>query len=96
MCGRPLMSIDPPVIYSGPGLMAVVPALTFRKQKLHGTEVTLAGGHHQQGPALLVAHVDIGAALQQLLRDLETGSPGVTQETNTRPRATEGGSRGPL
>lgn len=46
--------------------------LTFRKQELHSTEVTLAGGHHQQGPALLVAHVNISAVLQQLLRDLET------------------------
>lgn len=59
--------------------MALVLGLTFRKQKLHGTEVTLAGGHHQQGPALLVAHVNISTVLQQLLRDLETESPEVTQ-----------------
>lgn len=52
--------------------MVLVLELTFRKQELHSTEVTLAGGHHQQGPALLVAHVNISTVLQQLLRDLET------------------------
>lgn len=52
--------------------MVLVLELTFRKQELYSTEVTLAGGHHQQGPALLVAHVNIGTVLQQLLRDLET------------------------
>lgn len=52
--------------------MVLVLQLTFRKQELHSAEVTLAGGHHQQGPALLVAHVNISTVLQQLLRDLET------------------------
>lgn len=44
--------------------------LTFREQELHGAQVTLAGGHHEKGPALLVADVDVGAVLQQQLRDL--------------------------
>ncbi|KAF3843076.1 hypothetical protein F7725_001925, partial [Dissostichus mawsoni] len=33
--------------------------LTFRKQKLYGAQVTLAGCHHEEGPALLVADVNI-------------------------------------
>lgn len=52
--------------------MVRVLELTFRKQKFYSTEVTLAGGHHQQGPALLVAHINISTMLQQLLRDLKT------------------------
>lgn len=70
-CGRELMSIDPLGIYSGPGWMVLVLELTFRKQKLYSAEVTLAGGHHQQGPALLVAHINIGTVLQQLLCNLK-------------------------
>lgn len=72
MCALELMSIDPLVIYSGTGLMVLVLELTFRKQKLYSTEVTLAGGHHQQGPALLVAHINIRPMLQQLLCNLKT------------------------
>lgn len=46
--------------------------LTFREQELHGAQVTLAGGHHEKGPALLVADVNVGAVLQQQLRDLRS------------------------
>lgn len=52
--------------------MGVVLELTFGEQKLHSTEVTLTGGHHQQGPALLVAHINISSLLQQLLCNLKT------------------------
>lgn len=72
MCGLELMSIDPLGICSRTGLMVLIVELTFRKQKLYSTEVTLAGGHHQQGPALLVAHVNISTMLQQLLCNLKT------------------------
>lgn len=72
MCSLELMSIDPIVIYSRRGLMVLVLELTFRKQKVHSAEVTLAGGHHQQGPALLVAHINISTVLQQLLCNLKT------------------------
>lgn len=44
---------------------------TFRKQKVDGAQVALAGRHHEERPALLVAYVDVGAALQQQLRNLE-------------------------
>lgn len=55
-------------------VVALLPAaeLTFGEQKLYGTEVTLAGRHHQKGPALLVAHVDVGTTLQQPLCNLKT------------------------
>lgn len=52
--------------------MGVVLELTFGEKKLHSTEVTLTGGHHQQGPALLVAHINISSLLQQLLCNLKT------------------------
>lgn len=56
--------------------------LTFRKQELHGAQVTLAGGHHEQGPALLVAHIYISTMLQQQLRDL--------RDRNTQTSSTAG------
>lgn len=52
--------------------MVLVLELTFTKQKVYSAEVTLAGGHHQQGPALLVTHVNISTMLQQLLCNLKT------------------------
>lgn len=45
---------------------------TFREQKLHSAQVTLAGGHHEKGPALLVTDVNVGAVLQQQLRNLRS------------------------
>lgn len=74
MCRLELMSIDPLVFDWRTGLMVLVLQLTFRKQKLYSTKVTLAGSHHQQGPALLVAHINISTVLQQLLCNLETRS----------------------
>lgn len=71
------MSIDPFLMYSRTGLMGVVLELTFGEQKLHSTEVTLTGGHHQQGPALLVAHINISSLLQQLLCNLKTRNSGL-------------------
>lgn len=45
-------------------------SVTFRQQELDGAQVTLAGRHHEEGPALFVADVDVGAVLQQELGDL--------------------------
>jgi len=43
---------------------------TFRQQKLNSTQVTLTGGHHQKGSALLVTDVNVSTMLQQQLSDL--------------------------
>lgn len=45
--------------------------LTFREQEVHRAQVALTRCHHEQGPALLVADVDVSAVLQQQLRDLK-------------------------
>lgn len=43
---------------------------TFRQQKINGASVTLAGRHHEEGPALFVTDVDFSPVLQQELGDL--------------------------
>lgn len=50
--------------------MVLMVSRTFTKQKLYGAQVTLAGSHHEEGPALLVADVDISTVLQQQLCNL--------------------------
>lgn len=62
---------DPELYFNGSSVGRSELWLTFRKQELHSAQVTLAGRHHQQGPALLVTDVDICAVLQQQLGDLK-------------------------